>query len=54
METKNYKCTQDYLNDEDIICFKKSELYQFYKDNDGWYQTKKIIKDMLMKLNKKK
>ena len=39
METKNYKCTQDYLNDEDIICFKKGELYQFYKDNDGWYQT---------------
>ena len=41
METKNYKCTQDYLNDEDVICFKKGELYQFYKDNDGWYQTKK-------------
>ena len=39
METKNYKCTQDYLNDEDIICFKKGELYQFYKDNDGWYKT---------------
>ena len=39
METKNYKCTQDYLNDEDVICFKKGELYQFYKDNDGWYQT---------------
>ena len=41
METKNYKCTQDYLNDEDVICFKKGELYQFYKDNDGWYQTNK-------------
>ena len=41
METKNYKCTQDYLNNEDVICFKKGELYQFYKDNDGWYQTKK-------------
>ena len=39
METKNYKCTQDYLNDEDIICFKKGELYQFYKDNDGRYKT---------------
>ena len=39
METKNYKCTQDYLNNEDVICFKKGELYQFYKDNDGWYQT---------------
>ena len=35
METKNYKCTQDYLNDEDVICFKKGELYQFNKDNDG-------------------
>ena len=41
METKNYKCTQDYLNDEDVICFKKGELYQFYKENDGWYKTNK-------------
>lgn len=41
METKNYKCTHDYLNNEDVICFKKGELYQFYKENDGWYKTNK-------------
>ena len=41
METKNYKCTQDYLNDEDIICFKKGELYQFSKTDYDWYRTKK-------------
>ena len=39
METKNYKCTQDYLNDEDIICFKKGELYQFSKTDYDWYRT---------------
>ena len=41
METKNYKCTQDYLNDEDVICFKKGELYQFSKTDYDWYRTKK-------------
>ena len=41
METKNYKCTQDYLNNEDIICFKKGELYQFSKTDYDWYRTKK-------------
>lgn len=41
MKTKNYKCTQDYLNDEYVICFKKGELYQFYKENDRWYKTNK-------------
>ena len=41
METKNYKCTQDYINDDDVVCFKKGELYQFYKKNDGWYKTNK-------------
>ena len=41
METKNYKCTQDYINDEDIIFFKKGELYQFSKTDYDWYRTKK-------------
>lgn len=41
MKTKIYKCTQDYLNNEDIICFKKGELYHFSKTNNDWYRTEK-------------
>ena len=29
------------MNDEDIICFKKGELYHFSKTNNDWYRTEK-------------
>ena len=38
METKKYICLEDYINHDDLLCFKEGAIYTFSKDGD-WYRT---------------
>ncbi len=38
METKKYICLEDYINDEELVCFKEGYIYTFSKNRD-WYRT---------------
>lgn len=38
MEIKKYICLEDYINHNDLLCFKEGAIYIFSKDG-VWYRT---------------
>lgn len=51
METKKYVCLEDYINEEEVVCFKEGDIYTFSK-NGHWYRTEMNNQGFSHKLDK--